>query len=593
MCYYTMFQSMATYLEDAGCDLAENKVCHSASSAFGLRSSFRMLAYVMPILGGYLADNVLGRYKTILWFTIIYVIGVAMMAVGAIPDLMKTSTGYYLFLIGSFVFTAVGTGAIKPNVVNFGAEQYDTTIPLEAEQQKSYFSYFYMVINMGSIFSAIWTVGLATGAVTDDSAGDGFLYSYAIAAVAMALALVFFVIGTPKYSAESKKDGVHTPMVSIIRKHLIEATKTDARAWMSITGLLLMPVYLAVTLIGSLIPSDGQPHILVFGSADGISLTSCIAFALCVISTLFLVIAHRNNDWIPEMPTIGNAISTAEVRTVFKVIPTILAINIGFNVGYNGMDIYGAAACQMDVRAPNIQWLRDALLIPNGQLNGNFFSLGNNFSIILMIPVLEMLIFPMLKRARGGEPIPRKAKYIMGFFLIIVANAVGALIEQVRRNQPYISCTTEEWGASCGSYTDPDGMNHTNVLLASCSPGGGYPMSDMSGWWTFIPYFITGCGEILVNPIVQEFAFDETAPRIRSFMMGFALISQGCVPSVITAVFAGFVPSDLNSGPIIWCYVANSVVSFLLLLAWIPIAVPDKKIGLLDADGGAEPIESQ
>merc|ERR1719469_1482689 len=124
-------------------------------------------------------------------------------------------------------------------------------------------------------------------------------------------------------------------------------------------------------------------------------------------------------------------------------------------------------------------------------------------------------------------------------------------------------------------------MNHTNVLLASCSPGGGYPMSDMSGWWTFIPYFITGCGEILVNPIVQEFAFDETAPRIRSFMMGFALISQG------------FVPSDLNSGPIIWCYVANSVVSFLLLLAWIPIAVPDKKIGLLDADGGAEPIESQ
>ena len=118
-------------------------------------------------------------------------------------------------------------------------------------------------------------------------------------------------------------------------------------------------------------------------------------------------------------------------------------------------------------------------------------------------------------------------------------------------------------------------------------------MSDMSGWWTFIPYFITGCGEILVNPIVQEFAFDETAPRIRSFMMGFALIAMGCVPSVITAVFAGFVPSDLNSGPIIWCYVANSVVSLLLLLAWIPIAVPDKKIGLLNADGGAEPIESQ
>merc|ERR1712151_1288265 len=34
---------------------------------------------------------------------------------------------------------------IKPNVVNVGAEQYDGNDPVELEQQKSYFSYFYMV----------------------------------------------------------------------------------------------------------------------------------------------------------------------------------------------------------------------------------------------------------------------------------------------------------------------------------------------------------------------------------------------------------------------------------------------------------------
>merc|ERR1712196_81773 len=93
-------------------------------------------------------------------------------------------------------------------------------------------------------------------------------------------------------------------------------------------------------------------------------------------------------------------------------------------------------------------------------------------------------------------------------------------------------------------------------------------MSDMSGWWTFIPYFITGCGEVPVNPILQEFT----------------LVAMGCVPSVITAVFAGFVPSDMNSGPVIWCYVANNVVSIILLLAYFCIALPEQPASSAKAD---------
>merc|ERR1719444_573854 len=134
-----------------------------------------MLAYVTPVFGGYIADNILGRYKTILYFTVCYVIGVALMAAGALPSLMNNSVGYALYIIGSFCFTAIGTGAIKPNVATFGAEQYDTSDPEEAKQQKAFFSYFYMIINVGSIFSKIWTVNLATNDVSSESAGTGFV----------------------------------------------------------------------------------------------------------------------------------------------------------------------------------------------------------------------------------------------------------------------------------------------------------------------------------------------------------------------------------------------------------------------------------
>jgi len=252
-----------------------------------------------------------------------------------------------------------------------------------------------------------------------------------------------------------------------------------------------------------------------------------------------------------------------------------MCINIGFNVGYNGMDIYGAAACQMDVRLP------DFLLLPSGQLNGNFFSLGNNASIIVAIPFLEVFLFPRLKHM-FGKPISRKAKFVAGFTLIVFANLIGVVIELMRRQREFIPCPFELIGSpQCGPYNGKG-----NYLLSQCSPGGKLPMSNISGWWTFIPYFVTGCGEVFVNPVLQEFTFDEVAPRLRSLMMGFTLIAMGCTPSVITAIFSGFVPSDMNDGPVIWCYMANNVVSIVLLLAYFFVAIPDK------ADRVSEPQQA-
>merc|ERR1712176_840085 len=173
---------------------------------------------------------------------------------------------------------------------------------------------------------------------------------------------------------------------------------------------------------------------------------------------------------------------------------------------------------------------------------------------------------------------------VAGFLLIILANVTGIIIETVRRSKPFIPCPEGDPTAVCGAYQNTTDPPEQLYLLSQCSPGGRLPMSQMSGWWTFIPYFITGCGEVLVNPIVQEFAFDEVAPRLRSFMMGFTLVAMGCTPSVITAVFSGFVPSDMNHGPVVWCYMANNVVSLALLVAYFFIAIPDKTIHELEKD---------
>lgn len=108
----------------------------SNSEATSLNAAFSILCYLSPILGGWLADAYIGRYKTILLFASIYCIGVFLAAGAAWPSF--DNEGLYLFAV--FGLVALGTGGIKPNISNFGADQFDITKPVCYH----FFAFFYL-----------------------------------------------------------------------------------------------------------------------------------------------------------------------------------------------------------------------------------------------------------------------------------------------------------------------------------------------------------------------------------------------------------------------------------------------------------------
>ncbi len=60
--------------------------------------------YVTPLLGGYIADTYLGRYQTILVFSVIYVLGLGLFLFGAIPGGVNQGlifTGMYIVALGA------------------------------------------------------------------------------------------------------------------------------------------------------------------------------------------------------------------------------------------------------------------------------------------------------------------------------------------------------------------------------------------------------------------------------------------------------------------------------------------------------------
>ena len=181
----------------------------------------------MPLFGGYVADSKLGRFKTILGFSAIYVLGSFVLALAAatspepffnngteLSNLTSTATesveeravseqagagaealteadttGSAFLAIFALCLIAVGTGGIKPNVSSFGADQF--TGPTKTEDIGKFFSIFYFCINTGSVVSFIISPILRVNA--------GYGVAFALPTVLLTVATVVFWSGRDRY----------------------------------------------------------------------------------------------------------------------------------------------------------------------------------------------------------------------------------------------------------------------------------------------------------------------------------------------------------------------------------------------------------
>ncbi|GME41663.1 Oligopeptide transporter [Neofusicoccum parvum] len=137
------------------------------SNAFVLLFSF--LAYVVPILGAWIADVKWGRFKTIVVGVIICFIAHIIMVFGAIPSVLRAGNGLAPFII-SLLVLAFGAGLFKPNVAPVLLDQYEYQKPFtrvlksgekvivdpESTVQRLMLI-FYALINVGAFFAIATT----------------------------------------------------------------------------------------------------------------------------------------------------------------------------------------------------------------------------------------------------------------------------------------------------------------------------------------------------------------------------------------------------------------------------------------------------
>jgi dipeptide/tripeptide permease len=181
------------------------------SGATALTSLFQLWCYVTPVLGAIVADQYLGKYATIKWFSVVYMTGIALLVATSLPWSIERGAAFPGLIVSMFVI-GLGTGGIKSNVSPLIAEQVRIAKPFvrtlgsgkrvivdpEVTMQRC-FALFYLCINVGSI-AAIATTMLESHV--------GFWSAYLLPLIMFGVGFTVLVKGKKKYVIKPPQGGV-------------------------------------------------------------------------------------------------------------------------------------------------------------------------------------------------------------------------------------------------------------------------------------------------------------------------------------------------------------------------------------------------
>ncbi|RAV11630.1 MFS transporter [Mycolicibacterium sp. GF69] len=142
------------------------------STATGIVGAYGGLVYLSTVLGGWIADRMLGMERTVFYGGVVVMFGHIALAV--VPGLAGVATG--------LVLVALGSGALKANASSLLGTLYDKGDP----RCDGGFTLFYLGINIGAFTGPVITGLLQTRV--------GFHYGFGAAAIGMALGLAQYVV---------------------------------------------------------------------------------------------------------------------------------------------------------------------------------------------------------------------------------------------------------------------------------------------------------------------------------------------------------------------------------------------------------------
>ena len=366
--YYTMLAVFALFLRaNFGLD---------AGVAGAIYSTFLGLVYLMPLVGGMMADKFgFGKMVTI---------GISIMFAGylllSLP--LGGDTFAMLAMIAALLFISLGTGLFKGNLQVMVGDLYND--PQYAAKRDSGFSLFYMAINIGALFAPTAAVKIKEWAEMSlgFNGNDAYHFSFAVACASLILSIAIYYIFRPTFRhVEGGK-----------------SKKGDS----------------AAAVVDNLTPAETKQRVVAL----------CLVFAVVIF---FWMAFHQNGLTLTYFAAEFTARSSEGVQSllfnVWNLVLVIVGVYAGFSVfqseskkgKFVSLGVLVAIVAVLVYKALNVSG--------SVAVSAPIFQQFNPFYVVALTPV-SLAIFGALAR-RGKEPsAPRKIAY--GMLVAAVGFAVMA-----------------------------------------------------------------------------------------------------------------------------------------------------------------------
>ncbi|MCI5057925.1 MAG: oligopeptide:H+ symporter, partial [Flavobacteriales bacterium] len=166
-------------------------------NALALYGTYTSLLYLTPILGGIIADKLIGYRLSV-------VVGAIIMAFGHASIALETTSSMYIGL-GLMI---IGTGFFKPTITSIISEMYKS----HPEKKDGAYTIFYMGVNAGAFFGIMLCGYLAET--------YGWSWGFGFAGIFMLLGMLQFWLGQDVFGDIGKK-----PTEELKEKQALEISK--------------------------------------------------------------------------------------------------------------------------------------------------------------------------------------------------------------------------------------------------------------------------------------------------------------------------------------------------------------------------------
>lgn len=520
--YYLMIGIFTLYLKDV-----ETGYGMTEAESADLYGTFIALVFLLPFVGGLIADRYWAYRKTIIIGGILMGLGYCLMMVHDLKVLYVAMT-----------LVIFGNGLFKPNISTLLGNVYST--PQHNAQKDEGYNIFYMGINIGAFICNFF------GAALQIMLGWG--YAFLAAGIGMFIGVAVFIIGTKHYIAFDIKKGVQEGDMS----------------FMKICMLILFPSVIfgiiGWMIPGSLVGSDSTDAFifacipvlyfyasLYFGAAADEKRPILALLAIFVVVILFWAVFKQNgsalNTWADRYTEREITGGTKEVFETFKLSKSITYVKDSVPVYDQQFRLQKENGKVMKEFAYPIYFrnVKEEKKPAEGATiavwSTNLSQSINPAWVIILTP-LVVALFTRLRR-RGKEP-STPTKIAMGLF--ISAISVLFMVAAVAMTN--------------------NGMNKASVM------------------WLIMGYGVITIGELFLSPMGLSLVSKLSPTRITSLMMGgwFVSTSIGNKLSGVLATLWDTYEDKTNYFWLNFVLLIFASVLMLSMLRWLNGVMKEKGI---------------